>query len=408
MQFQNPALPTDLKQFVVTLNGEDVTTFVAAAFIYQEVFLAGWSCKLTMHDHNNLLQNIPIKPGTKITIMIESKMNSVMDGQKTFNFMVSHVSNTNYQNHMNITYDVNGIDKNLYLNTGLRVSKSFTKKKPDKIVSSIVEDYLGGTIVEKDQCDYDITAIIPNLSPLAACNLISNSATMNNTADFLLFMSDDGKYVFKSFEQMYKGRDSGFQFKMAVASVRGSDGNLEEDYNTMFTNYHFVDHTNGLMAAASGQAANKLVEFDFIKKKWIEKEYKYSEEVSADKEKRQWDTELENPNANIIFKPKHDGMHETPTINEYNQKWSSSRKSNMLKLEQDKLIIQIPGGVKSWTGIGKTCDIELPSQQDKNTGEKLDKFFKGKYFIVAIAHVIMGHAYFVNFECIKKRTESKM
>jgi hypothetical protein len=80
----------------------------------------------------------------------------------------------------------------------------------------------------------------------------------------------------------------------------------------------------------------------------------------------------------------------------------------MLKLEQDKLIIQIPGGVKSWTGIGKTCDIELPSQQDSKKGEKLDKFFKGKYFIVAIAHVIMGHAYFVNFECIKKRTESKM
>lgn len=407
MQCDNPALPSDLKVREVFIDGEDISAFCPSFTIYQDVFLAGWTCELLIHDMNNIIMNQKIKPGSEIKLKIETKVDSELDAKKEFKFQVSHISNKQFQNWKETTYTIHGIDKNLFKNLGKRVSKLYKEKKPEKIVDDIISEYIGGNLAEKDSTDYPITIIIPNIAPFSACSLVARSAAKGDVADFLLFQKDDNQYVFKSLEEMYKGRESGITFKMLPTGIRDEKGNLEEDYCVRFQNYHFVDHTNGLLAANSGQAANKLVEFDFIQKKWTETDYRYSDEISQDKEKKQWTDDLENPDANIIFKPKHPGLHESATILDFTQKWQSSRRSNLLKLEQDKLIIQVPGGVKGWEFLGKTCKVDLPSQQDKEK-EELDKQFKGKYFIAAIAHIVSNNAYFVNYELIKKRTEVKL
>ena len=397
---------SDLQKFEVTMEGEDISGFVTQASIFQDVFFPVWTCELIMQDFNNLIMNMPIIPGKKLSITIKTKVCSDLDGEKTYDFVVSHIKDRQFQNWMNQTYTLVCMTDKMFENQGERVSKAFIKKKPDEIVKKILTDGLGISNVECDSCDNKISVIIPNISPIHGVNMMAKFATKDKISDFLFFQTDTEKYKFKSFEKLY-GEDCGYKFKMKVNHLREDDGNEKEDYCLTFFDYQFIEHVDGLFTASSGLGASKLVEFDYVKKKWCEKEYKFSEEVGSDRSKAPWDGKLEKPNSNIMFMPKHPGMHETETALDYTEEWESSRKNNLLKMEMNKLIIQLPGGVKIWETLGKSCELEMPSQQDEE-GEKYDKYFKGKYFIAAIGHIITGTAYYTNLELIKKRTEKKM
>lgn len=407
MLVQNSSAYSDIKKLEVIIDGNDVSQSVTHVSIFQDVFFPVWTAEFIIHDFNNLIMNIPIKPGTNISVTIKSELSCELDGEKKFEFTVSHIKDRQFQNWMNQTYTLTCMTDKMIENQGERVSKSFNKKKPDEIVKSILKDSLSISDVESDSCDNKVSIIVPNISPIHAVNLMSRVATKDKAADFLFFQVDDEKYKFKSFEKLYK-EESGYTFKMRVNHLRDEQGNTEDDGALAFFDYQFIEHVDGLFTISSGLGASKLVEFDFISKSWSEKEYKFSEELSEDREKAPWDSSLEKPNSNIMFMPKHPGMHESETILDFTGEWENSRKNNLLKMEMNKLIIQIPGGVKIWEALGKTCEIEMPSQQDETEGEKYDKYFRGKYFIAAISHQVSGTSYFVNIELIKKRMNEQM
>lgn len=398
---------SDIKEFEVKIGGQEVTDFVTQASIFQDVFLPFWTAEFIIHDFNNILMNIPITPGKEVSVKIKSDVSSKLDGEKTFEFVVSHIKDKQFQNWMNQTYTIVCMNEKMFENQGERVSKSFIEKKPDEAAKKILKDSIGISNVESDSCDNSISVIVPNVSPIHAVNMMAKFATKDKISDFLFFQVDNDKYKFKSFEKLYKD-DCGHKFKMKVNHLRGEDGNDEEDCCLNFIDYQFIEHVDGLFTASSGLGASKIVEFDFIQKKWSEKDYKYSEEVGEDRSKSSINSKLEKPNSNIMFMPKHSGMHETKTALDHTTEWESSRKNNLLKMEMNKLIIQLPGGAKIWEALGKSCELDLPSQQDEKEGEKYDKHFKGKYFIAAIAHIITGSTYFVNLELLKKRLNKKM
>lgn len=407
MHVKNSSTFSDIKKLEVMIGDSDVSQAVTHVSIFQDVFFPVWTAELIIHDFNNLIMNIPIKPGTKLSVKIQSELSCELDGEKKFDFVVSHIKDRQFQNWMNQTYTLVCMTDKMFTNQGERVSKSFIKKKPNEVVKSILADKLSISEIESDSCDNKVSVIIPNISPIHAVNMMSKVATKDKAADFLFFQIDDEKYKFKSFEKLYK-EEPVYKFKMRVNHLRDSQGNVEDDGALAFFDYQFIEHVDGLFTISSGLGASKLVEFDFISKSWSEKEYKFSEELSEDREKAPWDETLEKPNSNIMFMPKHPGMHDSETILDYTEEWESSRKNNLLKMEMNKLIIQMPGGVKIWEALGKTCEIEMPSQQDETTGEKYDKYFKGKYFIAAISHQISGTSYFMNLELVKKRNNEKM
>lgn len=402
MKVKNSSTCSDIEKFEVKCEGQDITESISYATVFQDVFFPTWTAELVVHDANNLIMNIPIIPGKKITIKIKTKVKSELDGEKTYNFVVSHVKDKHFQNWMNQTYTLVCIVDKMFENQGKRVSKAYIQRKPDDVVKDVLSNKLSISNVESDSCDNKVSVIIPNVSPFHVVSMMSKVAIKDGIADYLFFQVDDEKYKMKSFEKLY-GEDSGHKFVMRINNLKDDKGADEEDYGLAFIEYQFIEHVDGLFTASSGLAASRLVEFDYIKKKWCTTDYKYSQEVGEDRSKKPWKDDLESPESNIMFMPKHPGLHETETVLDYTRQWESSRKNNLLKMELNKLIIQLPGGAKIWESLGKSCEVELPSQQD-HSKEKKDKHFKGKYFIAAISHHISGQTYFINLELLKKRT----
>jgi hypothetical protein len=406
MLSEKNSLPGDLSKFEIKIDNTDITDSVVSATVFQDIFSPTWTAEIDLNDTNNMLMNVPIRPGSRVTITAKTDLKSETDGEKTFNFIVFGINNRQFQNAMQQTYTISCVSRDFIRNQGIRVQQSFKNTSPDQICSSIINEYLGGS-VEADAAENQVDIIISDISPFTAAHQLCKVAVHNKAADMMFFMRDERKYAMKSIEEMYN-ESPVFKFIMRPAHKRDEAGNLEEDYNLCVTDYHF-EHYDAMSNISSGLYASKLVQFNFIDKTWTEEAFKYGDDVSEDAAKKPWEDEVfEQENANITFMPLHPGLSEGgKTIFETAKDWSGSRKSSLMKLEQDKLIVQLPGGVKGWEALGHTVDIDLPSHQDYQN-EELDRQFKGRYLVVAISHYFGKHAYFINYELIKKRHEVKM
>ena len=140
-------------------------------------------------------------------------------------------------------------------------------------------------------------------------------------------------------------------------------------------------------------------------KKWERRILSFGDDNAQDAQMKSWDSPLfdDAENANVSFLPKHPGLHKNATPTDSQDTWGTSRKSSIMKLEQDKLILQVPGGAACWQWLGKGCSVDLPSQQDKIFADSLDRQFKGDYIITGMKHTIAQDYYTLNIECVKKR-----
>lgn len=408
MIIQNSGLPGDLKEFTVRIDGKDISQFVTACTIYMDILAPAWTCNVSIEDHNNLIMNLPIRQGEKIEIKVETGLDSELDGEKTFEFVVGNITDRAFINTMHQTYSIVGVTEASIKNSGTRISQAFTNMSPTAIVSKIVSEHIKDTTVETHDATNTVTTIIPNISPYNAIAQMCRVAVIQDRADFVFFQSDNKKYSLKSIGKIYESEDSGFTFIMRPSSLRDSSGNLKYDYCMAFTEYQ-ISHYNSTVNKASGYYANKVVQFDLLTQNWSEKTFKFGDDVSEDAAKKSWDKDslFEQDDSSVTFIPRHAGMGEGDTILDSSTTWHGSRKSSLLKLEQENVVIQLPCGVKVWESIGKTCKLDLPSQQD-HTDETYDKQMKGKYIIGAIALWLGKHAAFTNLQLIKLRHEQKL
>lgn len=397
----------DIKKLSVKVEDKDISTAAEYIQIYQEIFSPCWSAVVTIDDNANMLMNIPIRPGTEIEIEVETETESVLDGNKTYKMVIYKIGDKIFKGQMHQRYNLYCATKNFLKNQGIRISKSYSNKKPEEACKSIISEYLGGE-VESDESDNNYHIIIPNWSPFTAAWWCAKLAIKNNSSDFIFFLKDDDKYWFKSVEELYKNEDTGITFKQKPANFRGDSGDYEDDYSIMITKYNF-EHYEGLGNLGSGYYRNKLLTYDFINKKFEEKLFTFGDDNQEDKEKKPWDTELFDgaENANVSFMPVHPGLHSNSTIDDTVKTWHTSRMSRLMVLEQDNYTLQIPGGAKCWEWLGRTCEIDLPSHQDQED-EVYDKYFRGKYFVKAISHILTPDYYTTNLQCCKIRMNEKM
>ena len=214
----------------------------------------------------------------------------------------------------------------------------------------------------------------------------------------------------KPFEHLYSSRSesSGIKFLQKPANFR-ENGDYVDDYSVAVIKFE-VEHSDGVMNMASGFYKNKKLSYDIINKKWEEKEFTYGDDCPEDATNKPWKESIfeESADVNISFVPKHPGMHSSPTYLDQQDVWEPSRKSAIQKMNQERLFIQIPGSVGTWKMVGKNCEFDLPSHQDIDEEEKLDKYRKGRYLVVAVAHLITKQSYITNLELVKKRLEQPL
>lgn len=398
--------PSDVKKLKVKIDGQDVTPMVIRIRIYQDIFLPAWSAIVTFEDDRNLMMILPIKPGSKLTVEVETKVDGIFDGSKVYNFLIYGHGNKQFLGQMHYAYDLYCATNSFLVNQNNRVQKAYIKKYPEDIVADVCTEYLSGALTKVDKSDEKYDIIIPNWSPFISNWWAAKVAIIQGRSDYVFFMNDHDMYTFKSIEKMFNEDDSGITFKQRPTNIRQDKKEIVPDYCPMITKYH-TDHYNAVGNLKMGYYVTKMNSFNMIEKKWEEKLFSYGDDLPPDKEKKPWDIYDSAVNSNVSFMPKHPGLHEDQTIDDQVSTWHTSRKSNIMKLDQNKMLIQVAGGANTWQMLGKFCRVELPTQEDWS-GEKQDKFLKGKHLITHIMHHITSDQYNTNFELCKKRLEEKM
>lgn len=412
MKYEGGGSFGDLKKYVVKCNDKDITNLVVHAEIYMDVFFPSWSAKLYMIDTENLIMRMPLRQGDNISIEIESGSGSAAgDGTKTYNFVLYAIIDRKMSTAKVLTYTANLVTQNLISDTNTRISKAYPNKKPEDIIKNILGETIGGSVdAFKSTQSYHL--IVPNWSPLTAALWVAKFALYKGAADYLFFMKDEGSYWFKPLERLFKYEESGVTFKLKPSNItergNGDYEDPKEDFCTIITN-HFIHHYDSLVNSLLGFYKHKTVSYNFTQQKWNESAYTYGQDNKEDSKKTSWDKGAfgKVDQAATSFFPVSKN-HENFTINDNIDLWFPSRRSNIMKLEQDKLTIQVAGGVKLWELLGMNVDIDLPAHQDLDDTLKFDKHLAGKYVVVAIAQIVTKDYYMVNIELIKKRHSKKM
>lgn len=329
-----------------------------------------------------------------------------MDGNKSYEFIIYKLGDKLFKTQLQYQYKLYCASKGFLTNQTNRISKTYSNKKPEDCMTNICSEFLGGTLVKSDPSDVTYHTIIPNWTPYVAGWWFAKLALKENRSDYVFFMADFDQYWFKSTEELFKNERSGITLRQCPSNLRNAVGDFENDYGIMITKYHTDDY-DGLSNLGSGYYKTKLLSYDVISKKWETKVFSFGDDIQEDKDKKPWEIFDQAENANISFLPKHPGLHTNQTINDQITNWHVSRKSNLLKLEQNKLQVQISGGAKVWELLGRNCQVELPSQQDYDESEIYDKYYKGDYLVSHICQVYTTGNITVNLELIKKRLEEK-
>lgn len=403
--------PNNYKSYKVMINDIDFSNIVSGIDIYQDVFSPNWTSTILITDAINIQNSYDIAIGHDVTIDIESDTPEPCDGisKKRFSFVIHSISNKTL-----IKKDIYGYIVNLMTTSSItdiktRVSKSYKNKKPEAIANSILTSYIGGTAeTSSSQEKYDV--IIPNMSPFTAINYVIKFAKRpNKEADWIFFQTDYGKYKFKSLEEMFND-DTGWKLIHKEINYRENSNKEDTDAFIKIQKYSFETEIDGIKNLVSGFFGNKTIAHDIINKKIIENKYNYSDYNTQDDIKKPFiGSTFSNANDTAIsYMTLHDGMtSESKSFHETHDTWEGSRRSNAMKLDSNRLMVELAGGVCWWKAIGKKINVVLPSQEDESS-DKTDKYYKGSYVVLAIRHTIMSDNYTITMELGKKRLAKKL
>lgn len=396
----------DLKKFRVFVGDKDVSAAVVSAHVFQEIFSPTTTYIINMLDTTNLLMTLPIRSGTKGKIEIETDMGCQGDGEQSWDFVIYKIADKEAPNQGTLIYSIFAADEAFLMNQTKRIYKSYPDFKTTDIAKNIISEGFSRNLVV-DESDNSMHMVMPGWTPFHAMSWLLQTTTKAGAADYVFFQQADADFAFKSFETLYSDPSeySGVTFRVKPANVRDDKGDSLYDYSTSIGTYYF-DHFDGLSNLASGFYTSKTVSYDFISKKWETKTFKFGDDNAEDKKYMQVDSEymMDSEESNISFIPKHAGMFSSAAYSDTADQWISSRKSSLMKFEQDKLIIQFAGSAGAAKWFGKSCDVDLPAQ-DSMSDEVYDKHRRGRYLITHMVHMINKDTYNINCELVKKRLE---
>lgn len=399
--------PNDIKYFKVDVDGEDITNMVLQTDIFQDLFMPTWSAQLAFQDTQNLLMNLPIKPGSEVTITVETEYPT--NELKNFKFIVYKITDRILIKQEVQGYLIHCISKEFYVNQKQRVSKSFKNKKPEQIVDEICQEFGLGELEDKDSDSTTYSMIVPYMSPIAAINWISRfTKNPQGGADYVFFQSDTKKFKYKSLDKMLKDR-SGVKFKQLNPNVLDDGIHPDENFlNIEF--YEILTQHDSMNNFAAGYYGNKVINYNVYDKTINTSDFSYGDDIEQDKQNAPFDGDMFDGahNSHVVYHPTATnslGSNVTTPGDTYGD-WLGSRKTNIMKFEENRLVMTVPGVASHWKLLGKQVDVELPSHQDYDEGQYLDKYMKGSYVVAAIRHTIIQSMYKITFEMTKKRVET--
>lgn len=379
-------------QFKVTINGKDVSDGVTQVKVFADITNPCWSATITFIDSVDLINKLPIKKKDKVKIVLET--GNILDKQtKEFNFSVYKIGDKFHLNQKSVGYTLYTVSEPLNTNLTKTVSRHLVGE-PTGLISDMFNEFFSGYTCDSSGSNGQVNMTASAWTPFNTFGQLLKTSHKNNIADYLFFQNSDTTFTVKSITDMYSDL-TGIKFKYKPNATGDAI-----DYPYLITKYE-VEHFDGSFNLSAGFYGSNVFSYDFTNKTFGKQEYTNSEDSSKLNDGESYDNQA---NAHNIFQPMHHGITDgSSQVNSFNT-WLPSRHASLLKLEQEKLLIQVSANMEYIDNIGKSCMVEIPNQ-DYFATETLDTKRSGKHLITALCFVFNKEMFVCNLELVKREFE---
>ena len=383
----------------------DLDDYFVEFNLYEEIFSPGMTGSVVVSDSRNLVSSMPIV-GEEILLVKFTTPTFPSSIEKAFR--VTGISDKHIVRGQNTQlYTLNFCSQEIVLDMNSPIYKSF-EGKIDDVVIEIYNDYIA---LEDDtplkiltETKNKVKFVSPGWTAFKCINwLASRSIPVEGSACNFLFWESNKSFYYGSLETIFKGNRFVGEYTYAQSNIR--EGPTRDVQREMFLT-DSIENVVTVDAArnyTNGYLANRLIELDVMNKKYELIDYDHTEKFSSYQHMSgssalpffAKDT-MRNPACDISFYPKHPKLHykdDAPyeeNINEVYKDIHGNRKSNLLELDNFKLIMHIPG--RTDMECGQMLKLNYPQIAPRDSTDKvkskLDPLYTGAYLITAIRHQI--------------------
>jgi hypothetical protein len=170
----------------------DMTQYIGEFVVYEDLNKPYITAKIAFLDDRGIFSNELGFKGTETFTITVQNVDPVNTVEFTHSFLMTSIEKMYKTNEKTEVYVFNLIDKHVFLDANIRLSKSY-KGKIENIITAISVSELGKTVdqsyISGPSLQDNLKVIIPYLSPLQACQWLTKRATTKNGSPFFFYAS---------------------------------------------------------------------------------------------------------------------------------------------------------------------------------------------------------------------------
>jgi len=360
--------------------------------------------KLLINDATNLLMNFPVFGYETLDIAFRTPDKGLIE--KTLR--LHRITNRELVKERELAYVLHFVTHEAITNLKLKVSKAYKGKLISDIVDDIHNKWLLGGPIEIEPTTYQHHIIIPNLFPVHAINwLCTRANSANYKGANYLYYEDSTKFRFVTIESRL-AQEPSISYLFQTANVRKDDdtSHKSRDFETDIIAaeaYEFDNVSDVLDNMQTGMYGNELYVHSQNRKLW--EYYNFDYPTSFDQYKHLYpgnllESRVKGDTNSAMSKSK---LHSDGNQTDYPfkpQAWIPPRISQLQQLQNIVTRITVPGD--SDRTVGQVVKFNLPSPEPPIDNKQIDdKYYKGKYLIASLHHIIDPNRFLTTMELVK-------
>jgi len=368
--------------------------------VFEDIFSPNMTCRISISDDGGMLNYLPIIGQEKVSFSFMT-----MGGTTSINMnMIVHKISGLTTDGLSQLYNLELVTEDMIKNFEMRISERFEGSATE--IAQQVFSKIGTTKqleVEPsdDRYDAETGIVIPNMTPIKALDFLSRKAFSDTykSSSYTFFENSKG-YHLKPIEALAQGTSKNKFYLGDLKNVDGPGGQNSE--NKKVIDYSFDSNFSVIDNIMRGMYVGNLITVDLLTRNFKTLEHSY------------WDNYMDyqymndgpihdvsgtgvqyNPST-LYIAPETELETGKPLQNQ--EKIFLQRKFHRQLMQNIKCTISVYGD--SDLTVGDCIDLNVPLFSSTDPDE-IDKYYSGKYLIMAIRHRLQFGRYITDIEVVK-------
>jgi hypothetical protein len=406
-------------ELITPKNVVNIKSMMIEISYYEDIFRGSVTGEVLITDAISMIDRLGLSGGEYLNLVFRKTKSQDEKEGISKKFRIYRVSERILHNQETENYTLHFCSEEFFFSEQLKISKAYKGKKISEMATDVLVEQLQIPTTQLDiqetQGLYDF--IIPYKSPFETLHWLANYAMANTYpgADFLFYENHTG-FHFTSLQKLYtqvpyKGEKRGYMYTTRNLGNTGSSGELYRDLIGV-KSYTYLDTFDTLYGTVNGAFASKTLTVDPLTRRYYETEFDYSKDYwlkntqlnnfavinNVPNRQRKTMNKMYDATYKVLISNKEQGkakgISDKPwaVLNDiFAETYVPYRTAQMSLSHYMRVKIAVAGDPK--LSVGKTINLELPSNASKKDGSGLneglyDVYNTGRYLISAVRHVI--------------------